>query len=289
MNRSNDLRINIQYKITIIFGIIFAFVLLAIFVYLNNNLSAGAYQRIKNNLLKETSLVKSIFEEGIILETESQKIDEIADIIGKDLNLRVTIIDTQGKVLGDSELDGQALIEVENHLMRPEVRDALASGVGESRRFSTTIKKDLLYIAMIFGKDESQGFVRLSVPLSEIELISSNLKRLLIASLLFAFVLAIVIGFVASAFISRPIKEISQFAKGIARGDFSKRTSISTNDEISELAKAFNYMSEQIRARINDVTASKSKFEAVLLSMFEGVMVVDPKGTILLMNQTLKD
>lgn len=283
------MRINIHYKITLIFGIIVAVVLCGIFIYLNNSLKDHTYQRIKANLLKETSLVKSFLEKDFGQSVKSRELDKIADDIGKNLEVRVTIIGLNGLVLGDSELNSRELAEVENHLYRPEVQQALKSGIGERRRFSTTIKKDMLYVALPFGKQNPQGIVRLSMPLSEIELISNHLKRLLIVSLLFAFVLTIIIGFIVSVFISKPIREISQTAKGIAGGDFSKRITISTKDEIGELAKVFNYMSEQIRLKIEEVTLSRSRFEAVLLSMFEGVMVVDVKGAILLMNHTLRD
>jgi len=217
-----------------------------------------------------------------------QGIDAIADKIGRSLDVRVTIIDLDGTVLGDSELDGGHLENVENHLARPEIKDALKGEFGESRRFSTTVHKEMLYIAGLFGKKQPQGFIRLAIPLSDVEMISSHLKKLLLFSLVFAFIAAIILGSTASVFISRPIKEIALMTKGIAAGDYSKRVSMTTRDEIGDLAKAINYMSQQIKDRIDEVISNKSRFEAVLLSMCEGTMVVDKKGHILLMNQILQ-
>ncbi len=283
------MKIPTYYKITFIFGIIIAVILFGIFFYLNRNLQVDTYQRIKTNLIKQTDLAKSYLEEDFTQDIQSYKLDAIADRIGKALDLRVTVIGLKGVVWGDSELDSKELTEVENHLYRLEVQQALKSGIGESRRFSTTIKKDMLYIAALYGKEKAEGIVRLSIPLLEIELISNRLKKLHLVAFIFAFILAVIMSFAISVLISKPIKEISQIARGIAGGDFSKKVLVSTNDEISDLAKAFNYMSEQIRLRIEEITSSKLRLEAVLLSMFEGVMVVDLEGTILLMNQTLKD
>lgn len=287
------MRLNINYKITIIFTIIIAIILFGIFLYLNNSLTEHTFIRIRTKLLQETSLVKSLldnyFEEISDGWFDTDEYDILADDIGDKLGLRATIITLDGKVLGDSELNGLALYELENHFRRPEVQDALASGIGESRRYSTTVKKQMLYIAATFGEDKPQGIIRLSIPLSEIELVSDRLKRLLAVSFLVAFIFALIFSFVASAIISNPLKEISWAARNIASGDFTKNISLSSNDEIGDLTKAFNYMTEQIRLRIEEVTTSKSRLEAVLLSMFEGVMVVDSKGTILLMNQSLKD
>ncbi|MDO9464885.1 MAG: ATP-binding protein [bacterium] len=289
------MRINIHYKITLLFVMIIAVMLFGIYLYLNKSLRKYSYQRIETNLIKQTSFAKSYIEENFTKKIQSYELDKIADKIGRDLGLRVTIIGIDGTVFGDSELDGKKLIEVENHLYRPEVQQALKgfsaakSGIGKSRRFSATIKKDMLYIASVFGKEKLQGVVRLSMPLSEIELISSHLRETLILSLFLAFILAVIVSFAASLFISKPTKEMSLAAKAVADGDFSKRISISTKDEIGDLAKAFNFMSRQIKTRIEEVTTNKSRLEAVLLSMSEGVMVVDIKGAILLMNQSLKD
>ncbi len=283
------MRINIHYKITFIFGIITALIFSGIYIYLNKSLRKHTYLRVEENLLKQVALVKSYLEEDFAGDYPSYELDRIADKIGADLEARATIIAFDGRVLGDSELNGRELFDVENHLSRPEVQKALHSGFGESRRFSTTVKKDMLYIASVFGKNKPQGIIRLSIPLSEIELISGHLKKFLIVSFLLAFILAVIAGFVASIFISKPIETIAQNARNIAAGNFSERILISRRDEIGDLAKAFNYMRKQIKLRIEEVTSSKSKFEAVLLSMFEGVMVVDIKGTIMLMNQALKD
>ncbi len=287
--RIDALRINIHYKITLIFTVIVAIILFGIYLYLNKNPQEDTYQRIRDNLTKQTHLSKSYLEEDSAKKVQGYELDKIADRIGKDLDLRVTIIGLDGTVFGDSELDGDELVEVENHLYRPEVQQALKIGVGESRRFSTTVKKDMLYIATTYGKDSVQGIIRLSIPLSEIELISNRLKNTLAFSLFFAFIVAIIISFLLSGLISKPLKEISLVAGEIARGDFSKQIQVTSNDEIGDLAKAFNYMSEQIKLRLLELNLSRSRLEAVFLSMFEGVMVVDVNATILLMNQPLKD
>ena len=289
MMKNNCLRINIHYKITIIFTIILAIILFGIYLCLNSNLKSNTYQRIKTNLLKETALCKSFIEQHYIENIQSQQLNSFVNKIGKNLNLRITVIDLKGVVLADSELTRDILGKVENHLYRPEIQQALHCGIGESRRFSTTIKQDMLYIANTFGQNKAEGIIRLSMPLSEIELISNHLKKILKFSLLFAFFVAIIISFVASIFISQPIKKMSLLAQNVAKGDFSKRVLKSTNDELGDLANAFNYMTEQIKLKINEINLSKSRFEAIILSMFEGVMVVDIKGRILLMNRTLRD
>ncbi len=93
--------------------------------------------------------------------------------------------------------------------------------------------------------------------------------------------------------IGQPVRQISSAAKdiaeGIAQGDFKRKIFLNSNDEMEDLSKTLNNMSEQIQNKVNELTTTKSRLEAVLLSMFEGVMVVDHDGYVLLINKTLRN
>ncbi|MFH1062185.1 MAG: ATP-binding protein [Candidatus Omnitrophota bacterium] len=283
------MRLKIQHKITLIFITISAVILFSLFIYLSNNLKNYTYNRIKTNLTKQLELCKTYIADMPLNNISSDEMDAIADKLGRDLGLRVTFISLDGVVVGDSELKVDELKGIENHLYRPEVQQALESGIGHSRRFSTSIQKDFLYIASWFDKNNAQGIVRLSIPLSEIEDLLNSLRTTLSIALLAAFIMSGLVSYSASFFISRPIKDISWAAKDIAQGNYARKIFIQSNDEIGDLAAAFNYMSEQIKAKIEEVSQSKSRLEAVFFSMFEGVMIIDLDGTISLMNQALKN
>ena len=94
---------------------------------------------------------------------------------------------------------------------------------------------------------------------------------------------------IVSLFIPRLLREIGAWARSFADGDFSRRISLSARDEMEELADSLNSMSRQIQARMEESIADKSRLEAVFLSMFDGVMVIDQSGGIVLMNQSLKE
>lgn len=283
------MKINLHYKITFLFALIIALILLGIFLYLHSTLKHNTYNNIKDNLYKELALSKDFLKETHFSDLSIENMKQAADLIAKDLKTRVTIIAIDGKVLGDSELSHKEIEEIDNHLYRLEVQDAFKKGLGESRRYSETLDKDMLYVATTFSNQGKTGVIRLALPLSEVQLISLYLNKLLLISIIVAFVLAIVIAFFSSLIISKPIKEVAWVSSSIAAGDYTKRILISSHDELGDLARAFNHMSEQIRARIQEVTAAKARLEAVLLSMFEGVMVMDATGRIRLMNERLKE
>lgn len=117
----------------------------------------------------------------------------------------------------------------------------------------------------------------------------SPLGDVSLATVFLVFLALLIACFSVSAVFSRPLRDIAGMAHAMADGDFSKRLSLSSDDEIGELAESLNTMGRRIDARLDELMVSKSRLEAVLLSMFEGVMVVSADGKILLINQTLKD
>lgn len=106
---------------------------------------------------------------------------------------------------------------------------------------------------------------------------------------LFLFCIVVLAGYIASFFISKPVKEISAIAQDIANKNLSRRMLVKSEDEIGALARSFNYIMDEMKGRIDEVIESKTLLETVFFSMFDGVMVVDAKGKILLMNQSLKN
>ncbi len=283
------MRISISYKIPLLFIAVTAVTLLGLFLYLNNNMTAYVEKRIRENLLKDVR-VSAYLLEGIDNRVyDSYSLDKIADDIGKNLGLRVTIISLDGTVYGDTDLDDKALFDIENHIGRSEVKQALENRFGTSTRLSNTLEKKMLYMASVFGRQKKQGIIRLAVPLSEVNLISNRLKKILTASLVIAFFFSLLISILIARLIANPVKKLSWTAQSIAHGDFSKKSSIASRDEIGELASSINFMSDQIKSKIDEVVSSRSYLEAVLLSMSEGVIVINAKGNIVLVNKALKE
>lgn len=270
---------------------IVAVILLGVFIYLQYHLKEQTYRTIQSDLKSKINLAASYLNNQYSRTLTTKDVDDIADHISNDLGLRVTIINRDGKVLGDSNLSLQGVESIDNHLQRPEVQQALKSGLGESQRYSHTDRKDMIYLAMPFQDKNSSnpgGILRLAVPLSSANQYSNSLIKLLFVSLGIAFCLSLILGFFASYVVSSPIKEVSSLAKGIAAGDFSRSIDIHTDDEFGDLSNSINYMSKQIKERIDEVVSGRLRLEAVLLSMFDGVIVVDKDGKMKLMNKALR-
>ena len=282
------MRLKLQWKLTLIFCILILAVLSVVYSYINTHLKDYLEQRIEYSLRKELLVSKDLLEDEIPPLRAPIDMDSLARRIGKHLELRVTIIGPDGNIRGDSEIEEKELPSVENHLSRPEILSAASTGFGKSKRFSTTRKTYMLYMATTLGAHGSQGYLRLSMPLSEIESAISKMKRIVGASTLLALILTFALGYLLSFMISKPLVKMASIARIMKEGDFSRKTYIYSHDEVGDLARALDLMAEEIKSKMSKISYEEAKLDGIISSMFEGVMLTDNKGEIVMMNPSLR-
>src|SRR5436305_848843 len=226
--------------------------------------------------------------------TEKAKLfaDQVQDVSNPDLlnlvsraaqsaDARVTVIETSGKVLADSEANPQTM---ENHATRPEFKQALQNQTGSDSRQSHTLGIEFLYVAV----PVKNGAVRLAYPLSAIRTaVAEGRSRLLQASAL-ALLLSIVLAAVAAQSISRRLKRIMVFAERIAEGDLSARIADSSFDEIAQVAIALDKTAHYLQDTFTALEHSRKELEALLNSMQEAVIAVSPEQRIRWVNGSMR-
>ncbi len=222
-----------------------------------------------------------------LLEHNSMKeLDNLVKLLGSDINTRITVIDVNGVVLADSKKNPA---EMENHKTRPEVIQAIYGSMGSSMRFSTTVRQQMLYVAIPVKKADRVSWVlRISLFLNDINALLGDLKNSIISIAAAATFICLVISFIVARKMTAPIHILSKASKRIASGDFNTRVFLKNNDELNEFADSFNYMTEKIRSLFEEVSFQKEEFNYIISSMHEGLMVLDRDGTIALTNESLK-
>jgi two-component system phosphate regulon sensor histidine kinase PhoR len=244
------------------------------------------------SLTKERLLTTANLLQEVLKTVSWDRREEIASLtsrFGKKAGVRITVIDRKGTVVGDSEKDPE---EMENHAGRPEVKDAVSKGIGESTRYSTTLKRDMLYVAVPIRDErgETKAVVRTALPLSSVEeeLLSIRLQVIYLGLILMLF--ALLLSLVSSKTFTRSLEKAIRLSEEIASGNFNVSIPISDKKgEIGKLNLALSKMVERLGELFKRVSIEKSQLEAVLIAMSEGVMVVADDGNVILMNHALKD
>jgi two-component system phosphate regulon sensor histidine kinase PhoR len=241
--------------------------------------------RLETRLVQETT-VELTREARLIGLTwkRGDDTDALADSAGAALQRRVTLIDPSGVVRGDSHFNGEELQHLENHSSRPEVIAARARGVGVGRRKSVSAGDDELYVAI----RHPLGFVRVSISTATLRDIVSGARRDVLVAGLIAVVGTLLLGYLFSRSVTRPVVELRDVAKAIAAGDLDRRPSISAPGEIGDLAVALHRMSEQLANRLHALEADDALMSALLESINEGVVAVSGRGSVVRMNETAR-
>jgi two-component system phosphate regulon sensor histidine kinase PhoR len=198
---------------------------------------------------------------------------------------RVTLVGPDGCVLADSERNPA---DMENHAGRPEVRDAMARGEGRAIRYSETVQRDLLYLALhVAGMASRPGadyVVRVAVPVAEIsEAVEAARLRLWGASLVTLLLAGFGALLLARALAAR-IFLLKDFSERVASGDLRPVAVERTGDELSELARSLNATAAQLERSMRSLEAEKNQSAAILRSMVEGVAAIRADGTLLFVN-----
>lgn len=157
---------------------------------------------------------------------------------------RFTLITPEGLVLADTEADSQHL---DAHDDRPEIREALARGQGMSRRYSSTLDQQMIYLAQrIPFEGPAKGVIRVAIPERAMlrELAVSN--RMIIVLTIIVFLAALAISYWTSLRIIGPVSELEKGVRQIGSGNFSFRLEIPPVPHLAMLARSINQMAEQI-------------------------------------------
>ena len=239
------------------------------------------------SLLARAQIVAETFRP--LLADSAPKGERIAregDRLGKEIGTRITVVLPDGTVVADSAVGTAGIPGMENHALRPEIRDALSGTKGISLRRSITVREVQRYAALPIAIGGTiVGAARASVP-------AASLTRRLwqITAIIwgtgFAALLLILGG---AAFMARrvtgPLAEMQAAAKEMGAGDLTRRVQLRTGDELEEMANAMNRMASHLADTIAQLDAGKTRLEILLANLDDGVIVIAADRSVRMMNR----
>lgn len=181
---------------------------------------------------------------------------------------RITWIDTDGHVIYDSESD---TANMENHLEREEVQEALLAGYGESERYSVTLMERALYSAR---KLDDGSVLRLSISQKSILTLLLGMVQPVCMIFGIALVLSVVLAIRVSKKIVEPINEI----------DLDDPLSNEGYDELSPFLRRIDSQRKQLHKQETRLLQKENELNTIIDSMNEGMVLLNPQGKIISIN-----
>ncbi|EKQ53733.1 MULTISPECIES: ATP-binding protein [unclassified Clostridium] len=254
-------------------------VLFAILIVASSFLLLINMEQIKNTkeeLKNLNYLIAEINEVTDISQNDYAPLRALDDTKINDVDVRFTLIDNNGVVIYDNEQ-----LSTENHKDREEVKQALETGEGSSKRYSATIKANLIYYAT---RLKNNYVIRSSVSVTTLTLLQrENIKYCLgILALVIPFSIFLSLRLVKK--IVDPVKELESVTLKMTHGDYEIRANINTDDELGTLGNSFNNMAEQLQMKIREVIDKQNKIVSILKSMESGVIAIDNHDLVISIN-----
>ncbi|KRT73811.1 MAG: Sensor protein [Candidatus Rokubacteria bacterium CSP1-6] len=257
--------------------------------YLTRALEERAVQALEGRLVALARLLQDDARTLLAPAAAPQARREFALRTSRVTDARITLILRDGRVVAESDRPLEDLAKIESHRDRPEVRTALAGGVGRAVRRSETVGHDLLYVALpIQDGTRTVGILRLALPLEVVTGAYASIRQVLLAGGFLALAVALGIGLFVARRVTRPVVEMQSVARQMAGGDYTVRAPVRSPDEIGKLGRALNVMASRFREKIEDLEREQATITAILDSMVEGVLAVDGRDHLLLLNQSVR-
>lgn len=189
-------------------------------------------------------------------------------------DLRLTLVDKDGTVLADTD-DNTDPLTMENHADREEIKEALASGKGESSRYSSTLTEKTIYRAVLL---DDGNVLRVSV--------SQATVFALIAGIIPWFVLAVVFAAVLSWLLAKHLSK--KIITPLNQVDLDRPLENDTYEELSPLLGKIHRQHEQIDTQLLQLRQKTDEFDHITANMKEALVLLDASGKILSINHAAK-
>lgn len=252
-------------------------------LYLESELTRLQEQEFERGLLRRARTAREAAH-GLNADNPAV-LDAIADRLGQATDSRVTFIDKDGRVVGDSALTLDEIAREENHRDRPEIKAAIGGEPTVVHRFSNTLGKELLYAAVPWY--EVHGVVRSSTPYNSIQELLARQRVLLGLAGGLGLLLAILVSALAAHLAGRVMGAFAEDARAIATGG-STRIPVLSEDELGQLATSLNRLADERSETIAALVKERDRLHTILHGVSEGLVAVDQDNRIELVNEAAK-
>jgi len=260
------------------------------FVVAERDLSLKLQDQIETELSRQAKILRksiaNIIDAGDFFKLKAQ-VDEYAAASDS----RITIILKDGYVIVDSDVEASKIDDLDNHSDRPEIISAFKNGYGSSKRYSSTVKKEMFYFALLDSSNDAERVIRISVPYESLDQILASLGNSITLIVVVGLIVAILASVLAGDYIRSSFMDLEKAAADISAGSYKKKDleslPIKRSDEIGSMARNISTISSNLREQISLIAKQRDQFGLVLDGLGEGIMVLDEEGTITFRNDQI--
>jgi len=281
---------SIHVKIVLIYVLLIVIAMQIIGLYFVRELEISLRENFQDSISDRVSLIEYSAREEMI-KPESEKVQPLEQSIrsilyglnSSDIK-EVRVIDARYKILGTSDVNNQAIVGqrsmddlVRKSITAKDSFDNISIDPETSHRI-WNLATPIIY------KGEVIGTLYIESNIENVFGQMNEINLILAGGTAVALVITVILGILIAQTITRPISDMRRQAQAMAKGNFSRKVRVYGNDEIGQLAIAFNHLTNRLQEAQSTTEAERRKLASVLTNMTDGVIATDRKGRVILIN-----
>ncbi|AUD15231.1 MULTISPECIES: cell wall metabolism sensor histidine kinase WalK [Planococcus] len=229
-------------------------------------------EMIRNRTDEDLTIEQSL--RSVLTNFDSGDIDEIR------------VVDNRYRILGTSTGENQSLVgqrSTDDQIRRSIIGETLLEQtyIDDNREERVWVRT--LPITAVGG--EMLGTLYVKAEVENVYDQMDTINSILAGGTAIALVITAVLGVLVAQTISRPIADMRKQAQAMAKGNFSRKVRVYSEDEIGQLARAFNHLTNRLQESQQSTESERRKLASVLANMTDGVLSTDRRGRIILINE----
>lgn len=273
---------SIQWKLVLIYLLLLLLALQLTGLYVLRSLEQYYLENFSQSLFDQAQVHAGFLERYMTEDTDPDAVTELAIQLQRRTGVEITVVDAEARVLGSSRT---ALYQPGMLLASEEITQALLGGLGEMQvRDPDSGQRRLLVSLPLRSGGSIVGAVQLGASLEDIFGTLADIRRILLTAGGVSLAVTATVAFALARTITGPIREITSRAAQIAMGDFDQHIEVRSADEIGQLASMFNYLSRRLKDTLQEISDEKSRMEAIITYMADGLVALDHRSHVILVN-----
>ena len=283
---------SIYVKIVMIYILLIIIAIQIIGIYFVQKLEQTLKDNFQESITDRVSLVEfSVREELIkVRDEDDQTIEQSLRSILNGVNStdikEVRVINNRFEIIATSDINNQSIVGQRS--VDEIVRKSITTGspLNNISLDSETRNRNRIWILVtpISSQGEVIGSLYVESNIENVFGQMNEINRILAGGTAVALAITIILGILISQTITRPISDMRRQAQAMAKGNFSRKVRVYGNDEIGQLAIAFNHLTNRLQESQSTTDAERRKLSSVLTNMTDGVIATDRKGRVILIN-----
>jgi len=285
---------SIHVKLVLIYVLLIIIALQIIGIYFSNKLEDNLKSNFEDSVLQRIDLIEYSIREELTKErdettpTLEQSLNAaLREFATGDIN-EIRVIDRRNRVIATSDSENQAIIGQRSN---DDIVKKVISSETDQEEIALDPKTNTRVwviatpiLSTVDPNSEVIGAIYIESNIEKVYDQMNDINRIFAVGTAISLVITVILGILIARTITRPILDMRKQAQAMSRGNFSRKVRVYGDDEIGQLAIAFNHLTNRLQEAQSSTEAERRKLASVLANMTDGVIATDRKGKIILIN-----